>query len=283
MPGGTETAPPPSTAGSAPVTRRGFLALATAAAAVVVDPAPRRVGAAEDAALAGLHRPLLRIPAATANGARVPIVVDVAHPMEPGHHVRALRVVNPRDPVPVKGTFHFTPANGRAYVAFQARLDDGPSTLDATAECGRHGRFSARASVTVAQGGGGCAGATPPALGRDADDIRPPVIRIPQLVGDGRVSGGDLIDVQVKMKHPNRTGLVVRDGRFVQATEPFHLDELQVFYGGERVSRFVLGAALSDNPFITFKLRATREAALRVTLSNTRGERFEATHPISFA
>ena len=33
------------------------------------------------------------------------------------------------------------------------------------------------------------------------------MIRIPQLVADGRISAGDLVDVQVRMKHPNRTGL----------------------------------------------------------------------------
>jgi hypothetical protein len=55
---------------------------------------------------------------------------------------------------------------------------------------------------------------------------------------------------------------------------------MEVVYGDERVSRFLLGAALSDNPMITFKLRATRQAPIRVTLANTRGERFEARHDI---
>ena len=271
---GTEAAP--AAVRPAVVSRRGFLVLAATAA---VAAAPRT--GAEARTDEPDHRPLLRIPAATANGARVPIVVDVAHPMEPGHHVAAIHVVNPRDPIPLKGVFHFTPANGRAYIAFQARLDEGPSTVEASAECGRHGRFRASASVTIAVGGGGCAGGAPAVI--EADEIRAPVLRIPQLLGDGRVGAGELIDVQIKTKHPNRTGLAVRDGKFVKASEPFHLDEAQVFYGGERVSRFVLTAALSDNPFITFKLRAVREAPVRVIVTNTRGERFEATQLIRFA
>lgn len=267
------------------VSRRSFLRLAGAAAGLaagtsaglVAAPALRRPATAGPPAADDLHRLTLRLPAATSNGARVPVTVEAAHPMDPGHHVTTVTVVNPRDPVPLKGVFHFTPANGRAYVAFQARLDEGPSTVVATAECGRHGRFTAGAPVTIAAGAGGCAGG-PPAAGAGGDEIRPPVIRIPRLVADGRITAGDIIDVQVKTKHPNRTGLALRDGAFVQDAEPFHLRELDVFHDDERVSHFALGAALSDNPLITFKLRVRREATLRVTLTNTRGQVFEATH-----
>jgi desulfoferrodoxin (superoxide reductase-like protein) len=221
---------------------------------------------------------VLRLPASTANGARVPIVVDVPHPMEAGDHIAALEVVNPRDPVPLKGAFHFSPANGRAFIAFQARVDEGPSRLMASAECGRHGRATGTAAVAIAAGAGGCAGGPPPALA--PDDIRPPIIRIPQLVADGAIAAGTIIDVQVKTKHPNRTGLSLHAGRWVQTSTPLHLAFMEVFYGDERVSRFVLSSALSDNPMITFKLRAVRRAPLRVTLVNTRGERFEAMHDI---
>jgi predicted secreted protein len=246
--------------------------------------APRTLGAQDDraAALATLHRPLLRVPATTANGARVPVTVEAPQPLEADHGVSVLEVVNPRDPVAAKGVFHFTPANGRAFVAFQARFDEGPSSVVATARCSRHGHFGATAPLTIAPGAGGCAGGAS-AVAAGADEIRPPVIRIPKLVAEGAVRADELIQVQVKTKHPNRTGLVVRDGRFVQESEPFHLRTLEVVYGDEPVSRFVLTAALSDNPLITFLLRVRREGMIRVTLINTRGQRFEAEHPIRFA
>jgi len=258
--------------------RRGFLGVA--AAAVMATPGMLLAANRQEPGVEALHRPLLHVPAATSSGARVPITVEMTHPMEPDHYVTALEVVNLHDPVPVKGVFQFTPANGLACVAFQARVDEGQSTVTATADCGRHGRFTASAPITIAAGGGGCAGGTPPALRLEADEIRPPVIRIPRLVAEEPIRRGDIIDVQLKIKHPNRTGLAVRDGRFVQETEPFHLTEMEVVFGGERVSQFLLTAALSDSPFITFKLRATREADVRVTLTNTRGQRFTATHPL---
>ena len=264
------------------LSRRRFIRLA-AAAGLMAGPGTRQAWSEQPAADERAHRPLIRLPALTSNGARVPIVVDVPHAMQPDHRIVALEVVNPSDPVPLKGTFQFSAANGRAHVAFQARLDEGPSTVSATAECGRHGRFATTAPVTVAAGGGGCAGGPPSAVVLGRDELRPPVIRIPQLVAEGVIRRDDVIDVQVKTKHPNRTGLARRDGQFVRDSEPFHLREMLVFYGDEIVSRFLLTAALSDNPLISFKLRAREEASLRVTLTNTRGQRFEATHVIRFA
>jgi predicted secreted protein len=261
---------------SSVLTRRWFLRLAGAAGGLLVT--PRTLAA--DGDLEALHRPRLRLPATTANGGRVPVVVEATYPMDEGHGDTVLEVVNPRDPVAAKGVFHFTPANGRAYVAFQARFDEGPSAVVAGARCRRHGSFTASAPLVIAPGAGGCAGGAPPAA---ADEIRDPVIRIPRLVAEGTIQAGEVIQVQVKTRHPNRTGLTWHDGRWVAESEPFHLSQLDVVYAGQPVSRFVLTAALSDNPLITFLVHVRHEGQVRVILTNTRGRRFEASHPIRFA
>lgn len=268
-----------TTPSSHAVSRRSFLGLVAASAGLLTAPPGPR---AESASPEALHRPHLRLPATTSNGARVPVTVEATYPMEPDHDATVLEVINPRDPVAPKGMFHFTPANGRAWVAFQARFDEGPSSVVATALCRRHGRFSATTPLVIAPGGGGCAGGGP-TMPAGADEIRPPVIRIPTLVAEGTILAGDLIQVQVKTRHPNRTGLVRRDGRWVAESEPFHLSSLEVIYADEPVSRFAFTAALSDNPLISFLLRARREGTVRVILTNTRGQRFEATHPIRSA
>jgi hypothetical protein len=121
-------------------------------------------------------------------------------------------------------------------------------------------------------------------VGRTAgDDIHGPELRITELVRDGFLRPGALVHAQVKMRHPVRTGLAFRDGRFVRESEPFFLKELEVLYGGERISRFALTPALSDDPFIGFALLARREGRLEVRLSNNRGQRFEATQELRFA
>lgn len=100
---------------------------------------------------------------------------------------------------------------------------------------------------------------------------------------DGHLHAGQLVHAQVKIRHPNRTGLALRDGKFVRESEPFHLRELEVRYGGEQVSRFALTSALADDPFFTFTLLLRREGPLEVRLVNSRGERFEARQAIRFS
>ena len=132
------------------------------------------------------------------------------------------------------------------------------SEVSVTAECNRHGRWSSTASVNVPSGGGGCAGGAPPSDRAAGPDILPPRLRIPQLLKHGRLRPDEIVDVQLTMRHPNRTGLALRDGRFVQESEPFHLRRWRSS-GPDRVSRFALTSALSDDPLITFLLRVRRE------------------------
>jgi sulfur-oxidizing protein SoxZ len=258
-----------------PLSRRGFLGLVATAVAGSMSVRASHVGADSRTLSAAepTSPPTLRIPPLTSNGSKVPIAVEVIHPMEPDHYITQIEVVNPRDPVPSKGVFHFTPANGQAYLAFQARMDDGPSEVTATAECSRGGRWSVTRSVTVADGGGGCA-ALPPA-GVGAEEILPPRLRIPDAVRRGPIRPDEIIDVQVKVKHPIRTGLGRRQGTFIQEAEPLYITDLTAFYDDARVSRYAMTSALSDDPFITFRLRARRGGILRVVLRNNRGQRFE--------
>jgi desulfoferrodoxin (superoxide reductase-like protein) len=160
-------------------------------------------------------------------------------------------------------------------------MHDGVSEVSVTAECNRHGEWTRRATIEIPPEAGGCAGTAPPDAGRaGGEDVRAPVIRIPELVERGRIRRDEIIHPQVKIRHPSRTGLALRDGGFVQESEPVYLEALEVFYGGERVSRFELSPALSDDPFITFALAARREGTLRVVLANNRGRKFEAAHEI---
>jgi sulfur-oxidizing protein SoxY len=225
--------------------------------------------------------PEIRLPMLTENGAKVPIVVEVDHPMADEHHVTSIAVVNERDPLPTKGEFMFTAANGQAYVAFQVRLDDGRSTVRADVECSRGTRWTGVGATRVADGTGGCAGAAPRPE-RVSAEIRPPVIRLPRAVRGERIDAGQVIDVQVVIQHPVRTGLERRGDAWTQASEPFYVTEMAVFLGADRVSYFRLTPAVSDNSLITFRLRPRVESVLRVVLRNNRGARFEAEHPIRF-
>jgi sulfur-oxidizing protein SoxY len=146
------------------LSRRGFLGLVPAAAAGLWVPRALASAAAtsldgrDPASLTPLereHLPVLRLPELTSNGAKLPIVVEMDHPMTPDHFIRSIEVLNRRDPVPSKGTFHLTPANGRVYLGFQARVHHGSSTVTVRAVCNRHGAWTASRTVVVPDDGGG--------------------------------------------------------------------------------------------------------------------------------
>jgi sulfur-oxidizing protein SoxY len=266
-----------------------LLGLASSAAGLWISGAwagspERRLLAGDPALLSPLereHRPLLRLPEKTRNAHKVPIVVEMSHPMTPDHHVTRVEVVNERDPFPSMGTFRFTPASGAVYVGFQARMDDGDSEVTVTADCNRHGAWAVRQRITIAEDPEGCAGTAPPRARTAGADIHPPEIRIPELVERGQIRRGEVIHPQIKIRHPNRTGTA--DSAQKHASGSLHLDELEVWFAGERVSRFELTPVLSDDPFISFALRASREGVLEVRLANNRGQRFEAAHEIRFS
>jgi hypothetical protein len=67
-------------------------------------------------------------------------------------------------------------------------------------------------------------------------EILPPRLRLPGLVRTGRVRPDEVLEAQLLMRHPNRTGLARRDGRFVAEAEPFHL--LRAALGNTRGQRF---------------------------------------------
>jgi desulfoferrodoxin (superoxide reductase-like protein) len=227
-----------------------------------------------DAALREIHTPKLILPAATRNGSHVPVAIKMSHPMEPGHHIRRILFLNESDPIPSKGIFHPTPANGELYFAFQARMHSGTSSVEAVAECNLHGTWTARQRITIPEGQGGCATADGPKQTAAEKDILPPAIRIPQLVRRGRLVKGETSEVQVKFKHPSTTGLAYENRKFVQVEEPFYLTSMQVFYGERLVSRYQMTAGLSENPFLKFRLKFTEENRIRVVFTNSKGHQF---------
>ena len=237
------------------------------------DPSASRAAAKE------LHTPKLIAPAMTRNGEHVPVAVKMTHPMERGHYIQRIQFLNESDPIPSKGIFHPTPANGEVYFAFQARMHSGTSTVLAIAECNLHGTQSARHQITIPDGQGGCATAGQKETSQK-EEILPPLIRIPELVRRGQLAKGTTTEVQVKFKHPSKTGLAYENQKFIQVEEPLYLALMQVFYGERQVSRYEMTPALSDNPFLTFKLKLRDAKPIRIVFTNSRGEQFTAVHEV---
>jgi len=214
------------------------------------------------------HRPVIEGPSLSEDPSAVPLQVSVNHPMEPDHFIRPIEIRLDNDPVPYKGTFLFTPANGQAAIALQMRSGAG-GLLKATAECSRHGRFISTKEIRVAEGG--CAG--PPDTTRDR--LGNPRIRLPESI-----RAGEVVQVRAKLDHNSYTGLVLKNGRYVREAPEFYVKQVLVFLDDEKISEFQMTAAVSANPLIRFPFKATRSGALRVVFINSEGQRWEASQRI---
>ncbi len=228
--------------------------------------APHRLHAQPD--LGRDHRAVIDTPALAEDPSAVPLQVSVSHPMEPEHFIRSIEIRLDNDPVPHKGTFLFTPANGQAAVAFHMRSGAG-GVLRVTAECSRHGRFVATRETRVTDGG--CAG--PPDMSRDR--LGTPRIRLPESIRTG-----EIVQVRTKIDHNSYTGLVLKGGKYVREAPEFYVKQMLVFLDDRRVSEFQMTSAVSANPLIRFPLKVPSRGTLRVVFVNSEGQRWEATQRI---
>ncbi len=152
------------------LTRRNFLRYATAGGLVAVPllpflPETSLINEAHGAAFRfakdpenltdeeRIHIPKVTMPPVVEDGAQAPIVVEMDHPMEDDDYIKSIQIMNFTDPVVMKGTFYFTPANGEVYFGTQIRLAGGEGTVWVVAECSKHGKWAASKSVKVAAGG----------------------------------------------------------------------------------------------------------------------------------
>jgi predicted secreted protein len=153
------------------VTRRVFLRRVTAAgfsgAAAIALAKPWWSVFAQDSAapefhfaddtsdpLAEEHAINIRLPLIAEDGSNVPIVITLEnHPMEAGHFIENIQMVNFRDPVVSKGVYHLSPANGQAYLSTQLRLDGGDAEIFVIAECTQHGKWVSSSPLKVSLGG----------------------------------------------------------------------------------------------------------------------------------
>jgi sulfur-oxidizing protein SoxY len=215
------------------------------------------------------HRAQVDVPILADDPVAVPLTISVDHPMEPDHYVRSLSVTLATDPVPGKGTFIFTPASGRASVAYQMRSGQG-GEVSVVVECSRHGPFETRQLARVAPGG--CA-LPPGALTRESGGS--PSVRL-----GSRVRAGEPLPVWASLKHTSHTGLVEKQGKFVPERPPYYVEVVSVHVGDDKVSEFRLTPAVSPDPRVRFFVRSVPGQVVRVTFTNNRGERWEASQPL---
>ena len=97
---------------------------------------------------------------------------------------------------------------------------------------------------------------------------------------------GDIVKIKVKFNHPSFTGLGRADPdnkpSFNRAKPVTFIRNLFVYYDDELVTRFRMSSGIADDPLFTFKLKADKEAPVKVVFVDNHGEKWETSKKIKF-
>jgi len=111
--------------------------------------------------------------------------------------------------------------------------------------------------------------------------IRPPRMRMAR-----KIKKGDVIKIKVKFNHPSFTGLGRADPdnepSFNRAKPVTFIRNMFVYYDDELVTRFRMSSGIADDPLFTFKLKADKEAPVKVVFVDNHGEKWETSKKIKF-
>ena len=112
-------------------------------------------------------------------------------------------------------------------------------------------------------------------------NIRPPRMRMAR-----KIKKGDVIKIKVKFNHPSFTGLGRADPdkepSFNRAKPVTFIRNMFVYYDDELVTRFRMSSGIADDPLFTFKLKADKEAPVKVVFVDNHGEKWETSKKIKF-
>ena len=114
-----------------------------------------------------------------------------------------------------------------------------------------------------------------------AETINPPRMKLKR-----RIKQDEVFKVKVRFDHASFTGLGMVDENevlFNRAIPSTFIRNMLVYYDGELVSRFRMSSAIADNPLFTFKLRAVKEAPVKVVFIDDQGERWETSADVKFS
>ena len=99
-------------------------------------------------------RIILDLPEIAENGATVPVTIKVESPMTPDDYVKAVHLLNERNPLPDVASFYLSPRSGRARISTRIRLAES-QRVHALAEMNDGRLFKAAREVKVTIGGCG--------------------------------------------------------------------------------------------------------------------------------
>lgn len=201
----------------------------------------------------------------------VPISIHTKIPQTKDSYIKDIHIFVDKNPVPLVGNFQLTPESGRADLAMRIRVDDF-SYVRAIAEMNDGTLYMAKSFVRAK----GACSAPPPASMEDSVKLLGQM----KMNTIGKVKLGEPNLMQVKIRHPNITGMApIKIGSRVRPPAYF-VKNLSVDYNGETIMTAQLTFSVSMDPAFRFYFVPEKDGKITVTGVDTKNIKFSSSFDI---
>ncbi len=213
----------------------------------------------------------LKAPYRAEDATIVPVSVHTKIPQGKDQYIEKIHVYIDKNPLPLVGVFELTPDSGRADLAMRVRVDTF-TYIRAIAEMNTGELYMSKSFVRAT---GACSAPPPKSISDSIDNMGRMKIR---NIGELELSKPNL--VQLKIKHPNITGLQpMRIGSRIMPP-PHFVSEIKVDYAGNTVMKAKLTFSVSMDPSFRFYFTPEKEGTMTVEASDTQNNHWNSSYDI---
>lgn len=214
----------------------------------------------------------LKAPYTAEDATVVPVSIHTTIQQTEERYIKKISIFVDKNPMPVVGIFEFTPDSGKADLAMRIRVDTF-SYVRAIAEMNTGELYMSKSFVRAK----GACSAPPPASMEDSRKLLGKMKM--KVIGDLALGEPNLM--QVKVRHPNITGMApLKIGSRV-IPPAFFMDTFEVDYNGKLIVKAFLTFSISMDPALRFYFVPKEEGVLTVKGTDTKKNAFSSTHKIS--
>lgn len=213
----------------------------------------------------------LRIPVRAEDSGVVPLSINAKIPQTAERYIKNVYVFIDRNPKPLAGLFHLTPAMGRADLSMRLRINQF-TFVRVVAEM-NDGELHMDEGYTRASGG--CSEPPPFLKLKEARArIGEMKFRASESTAQDDVALGQLI-----ISHPNVTGLQLdqRTRAFIPAE---YVTKVEISFNGEHIMTAETDISISEDPSFRFFFRPQGGGTLEARMTDSKGRSFTRSFPV---
>jgi len=213
----------------------------------------------------------LRVPVRAEDSGVVPLSINAKIPQTAERYIQKVYVFIDKNPKPLAGVFHLTPAMGRADLSMRLRINEF-TFVRVVAEM-NNGELHMDEGYTRASGG--CSEPPPYLKLKEARArIGEMKFRASQDADDTDVALGQLI-----ISHPNVTGLQL-DQRTRAFIPPEYVTKIEISFNGEHIMTAETDISISEDPSFRFFFKPKAGGTIEAKMTDSKGRSFTHNFPV---